>query len=85
MRNWVEKLAKLIEREGVCISEMSYKILHYEIYITWNAKLVDIKNTLTEEYGIFKLYEEEQDLLKKVTKRCKERTADFLIEQINNL
>ena len=85
MRNWIEKLAKLIETEGVCVSEATYKVPHYEIWITHEAKLVAIKNTLTEECYSFKLYEEEQDLFKKVAKRCKEKTADSLIEQINNL
>lgn len=87
MRNWVEKIARLIETEGKKIGGFSYKVLDYEIWFVPGEResYVSITNETTKEHADVKLYEEEQDILKKAFDRCEERTTDSIIEQINNL
>jgi hypothetical protein len=85
MRQWIEKLAKLIEKEGVRISCGPYKVLNYEIGYTFDMTRLVISNYITGETASIKLYEEEKDILKKAFNRCEERTTDSIIEQINNL
>lgn len=85
MRQWVENLAKSIEKEGVRISCGPYKVFNYEIGYTFDMTHLVISNYITGETAKIKLYEEEKDILKKAFDRCEERTTDSIIEQINNL
>lgn len=86
MRSFIEKLAKLVESEGIWTGGTVYKVFDYEIwYIIGCLSEVTIKNAITQEKAHIKLYEEEQDVLKKAFDRCEERTTDSIIEQLNNL
>lgn len=86
MRNFIEKLAKLVETEGVWTGGTIYKVFYYEIwYIIGCLSEVTIENNITQEKAHIKLYEEEQDILKKAFNRCEERTTDSIIEQLNKL
>lgn len=87
MRSWVEKLAKLIEVEGKQIGVFDCKILNYEIYFIPgnNTSYLIVTNTVSKEKPTIKLYEEEIDLIKKAFDRCKEKTTNYIIEQLNNL
>lgn len=86
MRSFIEKLAKLVEIEGVWTGGTVYKVFDYEIwYIIGYLSEVTIKNNITQEKAHIKLYEEEQDILRKAFERCEERTTDSIIEQINKL
>lgn len=86
MRSFIEKLAKLVETEGVWTGGTVYKVLYYEIwYIIGYLSEVTIKNNITQEKAHIKLYEEERDILRKAFERCEERTTDSIIEQLNNL
>lgn len=88
MRSFIEKLAKLVESEGIWTGGYLYKIQCYEIYVIQDImsnSFLTIKNDITQEKANIKLYEEEQDILKKAFNRCEEKTTDSIIEQINNL
>lgn len=87
MRSFIEKLAKLIETEGICISGTAYKILDFEIcFIPGNdTTFLIIKNKMTNECAHLKLYDEEKDIISKAIDRCEEKTIDSIIEQLNNL
>lgn len=87
MRNFIEKLAKLIETEGKKIGGFSYKVLDYEIWFVPGEResYVSITNETTKEHTDVKLYEEEKDVIKKALERCKEKTTNSIIDQLNNL
>lgn len=85
MRPWIEKLAKTIEIEGVRTDCGPYKVHNYEIGHTFEISHLVISNSITKEHARIKLYEDEKDVLEKAFDRCKERTTDSIIEQINNL
>lgn len=87
MRNWIEKIAKLIESEGKRIGGFSYEVLDYEIYFMpgGSASYISIENKITKDHTDVKLYEEEIDLIKKALDKCKEKTTNSIIEQLNNL
>jgi CO dehydrogenase/acetyl-CoA synthase gamma subunit (corrinoid Fe-S protein) len=87
MRSFIEKLAKLVETEGKQIGRCLYKIQCYEIYAIPGDDMsyLNIINEISKETTTIKLYEEESDLLKKALERCKEKTTDSIIKQINNL
>lgn len=85
MRNWVEKLAKLIETEGMRIECGPFKVFNFSIGYACDMSALIVANDITQERARIKLYEEEQDILKKAFDRCEERTTDSIIEQLNNL
>jgi hypothetical protein len=87
MRNWVEKIARLIETEGKKIGRFSCKVLDYEIWFASGEResYVSITNETTKEHADVKLYEEEKDVIKKALDRCKEKTTNSIIDQLNNL
>lgn len=87
MRSFIEKLAKLIKTEGKQIGRCLYQIQCYEIYAIPGDVIsyLTIINEISKETTTIKLYEEESDLIKKALERCKEKTIDSIIEQINNL
>lgn len=87
MRSWVEKIARLIETKGKKIGGFSYKVLDYEIWFVPGEResYVSITNETTKEHTDVKLYEEEKDVIKKALERCKEKTINSIIKQLNNL
>lgn len=87
MRSWVEKIARLIETEGKKIGGFSCKVLDYEIWFVPGEResYVSITNETTKEHTDVKLYEEEKDVIKKALDRCKEKTTNSIIDQLNNL
>ena len=85
MRSFIEKLAKLVESEGIWTGGYLYKIQCYVIQDIMSNSFLTIKNDITQEKASIKLYEEEQDILKKAFNRCEEKTTDSIIEQLNNL
>ena len=85
MRSFIEKLAKLIETEGVRTEGGPFKVFNFSIGYACDMSALIVANNMTQERARIKLYEEERDILRKAFDRCEEKTTDSIIEQLNNL
>lgn len=83
MRAWVEKLAKKLEEKGYASAGFSYIVEDLSIFIS--GRCMSIRKKDTEIYSYIKIYEDEEDLLKKATDVCIKRTEDYMINTIENL
>lgn len=83
MRAWVEKLAKKLEEKGYTSSGYDYILDDLIVFIC--ERSLGIRKKDTEIYSYTKIYEDEEDLLKKATDVCMKRTEDYIINTIENL
>ena len=84
MRNWVEKLAKAIEKEGK-IDIHSWKLNDWSINVydlTDGSKRCALSDG--DQGMCIKLYDDEYDILQKARETCKRKSEDHFIELINN-
>lgn len=83
MRAWVEKLAKKLEEKGYTSSGWNYIVEDFIIFIS--GRYMSIRKKGSEIYSYIKIYEDEEDLLKKAVDVCTKRTEDYMINTIENL
>lgn len=83
MRAWVEKLAKKLEEKGYTSHGWNYIVEDFTMFIT--ERYVSIRKKDSEIYSYIKIYEDEEDLLKKAADVCTKRTEDYMINTIENL
>lgn len=83
MRHWVEKLAKSLEEEGYSSAGYDYIVKDFMVFIS--GRDIGIRKKDSEIYSYIKLYEDEEDLLKKATDVCMKRSEDYMINAIENL
>lgn len=82
MTNWVEKLAKVIEKDGISYHGI-IKINHLHIYL--NEHDVDISHENGDAGHSFHITMQEYQLLKDAISKCEQQTAEYLIDQIMKL
>lgn len=80
--NWVEKLAKAIEKEGISFHGM-VKVGDMNVYL--NEQSVDITLENKDAGLTFQLSEEESLILYKAIDACNKQTANYIIDKIFNL
>lgn len=92
MRQWVEKLAKHLENEGVWVEKRSFfgdnsliETTKYRVSIWARYNELEIKKLNSEEHTKIKIYEDESDLLAKIRNKIIENTKDNFINELNNL
>lgn len=90
MRPWIEKLAKISKERG---SINGNRCIISNAHIEWNLVFSGINNIYHRFLAIktdtidtmYKIYEDEYDLLKEAKDYIEEICQDNIIEQINNL
>ena len=93
MRNWIEKLAKGLEQEGVYIKTqdswvggcIQFRVYNLRIYKGYGGYSLEIRNIISCKYAVIKIYENEYDLLHQACSIAERNTEDNIIEEINNL
>lgn len=83
MRAWVEKLAKKLEEKGYASAGFNYVVEGLSVLIS--GRYISIKKKDDGIYSYIKIYEDEEDLLKKAADVCIKRTEDYMINTIENL
>ena len=83
MRAWVEKLAKKLEEKGY--TSAGYDYIVDNLIVFFCERSISIRKKDTEIYSYIKIYEDEEDLLKKAVDVCMKRTEDYMINTIENL
>lgn len=90
MRTWVEKLAKVIEKEGINKETRIGSKIHtnnYSIYLSefkgnyW----IYISELSTSACSSIVIYKDEYDLLNEMSTIALKKTKDYFIKQIENL
>jgi hypothetical protein len=82
MTNWVEKLAKAIEKEGISYHGI-VKVGSIHIYL--NEYYVDISQENGDAGHSFYLSIDEHQVLRDAISKCEKQTAEYLIDQIMKL
>lgn len=91
MRSWVEKLAKVIKKEGrsTWMDEVSFRQYHVKVENWRDSFNMFVKHFNEEEEGWdkcvnIKIYPDEYDLLKRVITDIEKSEEDALIEIFNS-
>ena len=82
MINWVEKLAKAIEKEGISFHGL-VKVGNMNIYL--NEQSVDITLENQDAGLTFHLSIEESLILNKAIDACNKQTANYIVDKIMKL
>lgn len=82
MINWVEKLAKAIEKEGISFHGM-VKVGDMNVYL--NEQSVDITLENKDAGLTFPLSIKESLILNKAIDACNEQTANYIVDKIMKL
>lgn len=82
MTNWVEKLAKAIEKEGISYHGI-VKVGIINVYL--NEHYVDISQENGDAGHSFHISIDEVQLLRDAISKCEQQTAEYLIDQIMKL
>ena len=82
MMNWVEKLAKAIEKEGISFHGL-VKVGNMNIYL--NEHSVDITLDSEDAGHSFQITMEEGLILSKAIDACNKQTANYIVDKIMKL
>lgn len=82
MTNWVEKLAKAIEKEGISYHGI-IKVSNLHIYL--NEHDVDITLEEGDAGHSFSISIEEHQVLSKAIDACNKQTANYIVDKILKL
>lgn len=82
MINWVEKLAKAIEKEGISFHGL-VKVGNMNIYL--NEHSVDITLDSEDAGHTFQISIEESLILSKAIDACNKQTANYIVDKIMKL